>query len=604
MRTQSIGRTADPLIRIEDVTFQYRAQAEPTLHHITLSIARGERVAIIGASGSGKSTLLRLINGLVPHRYTGTLSGQVQVGGLDPSRVSLVEVSRVVGTVLQDANSQFVGLTVAEDIAFSLENQQIPHGQMPQRVEAAAQVVGIADRLSDSPQELSGGQKQRVAMAGVLVDEVDALLVDEPLAMLDPASGRSTMELLDRIHAERGTTVVIVEHRLEDVLHRDVDRVVLMDEGRIIADAPPDELLASGVLPQHGIRPPLHVEALRHAGAPVTAQQTPRRADAIALHPEQVRALRAWVEEGESSPDEMQADPRPSTVASSGSDDPTPSAPPALSLQNVSVQLGDRVVLDGVCADVAAGEIVGIVGSNGAGKSTLARAIAGFVPLQDGRIVLDGDDLAGRSIAARGQHVGYVLQEPSQMISQPTVREEVALGLGGVDIADPQRIDDVLTVCGLRPYRSWPVSALSHGQRKRLTIASVLVLGPSVLILDEPTAGQDMRHAAEFMDHVERVAASGTTVLLVTHDMHLALEYTRRVLVMSGGQLLADDHPARVLTTPELTRAADLVTTGLYTLAQRSGVNPDALVRRQVAADRAERAAAREAHQTRREEGA
>ncbi|MCS6711429.1 DUF3744 domain-containing protein [Brachybacterium sp. EF45031] len=575
-------RPDDPLIRLEDVTFQYRAQAEPTLHQVSLRIDAGERVAIIGASGSGKSTLLRLINGLVPHRFPGTLQGRVHVAGLDPSRASLVEVSRVAGTVLQDANAQFVGLTVAEDIAFSLENQQVDPAHMPRRVAQAARLVGIDHRLDDPPQALSGGQKQRVAMAGVLVDEVRALLVDEPLAMLDPASGRAAIDLLAQVHAQRGTAVVIVEHRLEDVLHRDVDRVVLMDQGRIVADAPPDEMLASGVLPAHGIRPPLHVEALRHAGQPVTAQQAPRRAETLTLTPAQVEALHHWVTSGPTSPPTVQTPPVAAGLPVSAT----------LELQDVAVDLGGRRVLDGVSASVGRGEIVGLVGSNGAGKSTLARAIAGFVPLAGGRILLDGRDTASEGIAARGRRVGYVLQEPSQMLSQPTVREEVALGLGR-NPEEPEaaeRIRHALEVCGLLPYRSWPISALSHGQRKRLTIASVLVVGPSVLILDEPTAGQDMRHAAEFMDHVELVAAEGTAVVLVTHDMHLALEYTQRVLVMSGGRLLADAHPARVLTDPELTHAADLVTTGLHTLAVRCGLDPDALVRRQIAADREERA--------------
>ncbi|UYG17200.1 ABC transporter ATP-binding protein [Brachybacterium huguangmaarense] len=582
------GASADGrevLIELSGYSFQYRAQAVPTLHDIDLVVRRGEKIAIVGASGSGKSTLLAAINGLVPHHHRGTSTGTVRVAGLDPASVPLVETARRVGTVLQDTSGQFVGLTVAEDIAFSLENQQLPHAEMPARVTAAAAAAGIADHLDRAPQDLSGGQKQRVAIAGVLVDEVDVLVFDEPLAMLDPASGRAAIELIDTLHRDRGVTVVIVEHRLEDVLHRDVDRIVLMDAGRIVADCGPDELVASGLLEQHGIRPPLHVAALRYAGAPVTADQAPARAERIDLAEEQVAAVRAWV---------ARAPRRPGA-------EELPAAP-ALDLQDVGCVIerpGDEPdvrALEGVSARIRRGEMVGIIGSNGAGKSTLARVICGFERNSEGTVLIDGADAGTWPLAERGEHVGFVLQEPGQMISRPLIAEEIALGLRarGLDAEEiARRTERVLEICGLRPFRSWPVSALSHGQKKRLTIASVLALEPDVLILDEPTAGQDFAHYTEFMDFLRSVNAHGTTVLLITHDMHLALEYTDRVLVVSGGRLLADAHPADVLTDDGITSRADLVTTGLYTLAQRCGLaDASALVRRFVDVDRAARAIA------------
>jgi energy-coupling factor transport system ATP-binding protein len=536
--------------------------------------------------------LLRAIDGLIPHRYAGTTTGSLRGCGLDPASAPLIDLSRHVGTVMQDVSGQFVALTVAEDVAFSLENQQVPREAMPERVRKAAALVGIEDHLDHAPQDLSGGQKQRVAIAGVLVDEVEVLLFDEPLAMLDPATGRAAVELIDALHRDHGTTVVIVEHRLEDVLHRDVDRIVLMEAGRVVADGPPDEIVASGRLESAGIRPPLHVSALAYAGAPVTAEQHPSHVGRMALTEQQIGAVRDWVAAGSA----------PTSAAGPAPADPSSSPLPlALELHDVGVDLerGPSTpplqVLCGVSAGVRRGEIVGVVGSNGAGKSSLARTICGFVPTTTGTVHLGTEDMADWPLAQRGEHIGFVLQEPGQMISTPMILEEVALGLRARDVPEEQisrRSEHVLRVCGLWPFRSWPVSALSHGQKKRLTIASVLVLEPEVLILDEPTAGQDFAHYTAFMDFLASVNADGTTVLVITHDMHLALEYTDRVLVVAGGRLIADDSPSVVLTDPDVTAQADLVTTGLYTLSQRCGLaEPDRLVRRFVEVDRAARAA-------------
>ncbi|MGP5265931.1 ABC transporter ATP-binding protein [Brachybacterium alimentarium] len=589
MTVSDTGGASDeaPLIELAGYSFQYRAQSEPTLHDIDLTVRRGEKIAIVGASGSGKSTLISAINGLIPHHHRGTSNGAVRVAGNDPAMVPLAATASVVGTVLQDSNSQFVGLTVAEDIAFSLENQQVPHAEMPALITRAAELAGISDRLDDSPQNLSGGQKQRVAVAGVLVDDVEVLLLDEPLANLDPASGRAAIELLDDLHRDQRKTILLVEHRLEDVLHRDIDRLVLMADGRIVADAAPDVVLASGLLEQHGIRPPLHIAALRYAGAPATAEQRPSRSTDIALTAQQITAVRDWVATAGSS---LAAEPEAA--------EPSPALAPALDLQDVRCEVRvsperTSVLLDGITAQVHRGEMLGVLGSNGAGKSTLARVICGFEKLTGGALRIGAADASGWSLSDRGEHVGFVLQEPGQMISRPLVSEEIALGLrarGEDEEEIARRTTTVLTACGLAPFRSWPLSALSHGQRKRVTIASVLALGPDVLILDEPTAGQDFAHYTEFMQFLRTLNADGTTVVLITHDMHLAVEYTDRVLVLSDGRLLADADPAVVLTDPDLTRRADLVTTGLYELARRCGLrDPHTLVHRFVAVDRAAR---------------
>ncbi|SDU80000.1 energy-coupling factor transport system ATP-binding protein [Arcanobacterium phocae] len=572
-----------PLISLRNVSFQYRAQKEPTLADISLDLFPGEKIAIVGASGSGKSTLLRLMNGLIPHYFSGTVTGDISVAGLDPRTVPLVKISQRVGTVLQDTTGQFVGLTVADDIAFSLENQEIPTHQMPDRVLETARIVGMEDFLDHAPHELSGGQKQRVAMAGVLVDDVDILLFDEPLAMLDPASGRSSIDLINDLNTMHGKTIVIVEHRLEDVLHRPVDRIVLMDGGRIVTIATPDELLSTSLLEEHGIRPPLHISALKYAGVQVRPDMHPASLGTLKLSDDDVHAIREWA-----------------TRNSTAAPQPVWDETPALAVTDVSVSYpGDdspNQVLSHISTQIQRGSMMAIVGSNGAGKSTLAKAICGFLPVDSGRVMIAGADSTSWTIAERGRHVGFVLQEPGHMLSRPTIIEEVELGLRAAGIIDSeceQRRNDVLKICGLWPYRNWPISALSHGQKKRVTIAAILVIKPDVLILDEPTAGQDFAHYTEFMDFLSDLNTRGTTVILITHDMHVALEYTSRVVAMADGKIIADDAPAHVLTDSDIARKADIVTTGLYGLSQLVGyddasalaqafVNVDRIARRRM----------------------
>ena len=589
----------EAVISLRDFGFKYRAQAEPTLHEINLQIFPGEKVAIVGASGCGKSTLVRVLNGLVPHYYAGEATGSVRVYGLDPARTTLVEVATKVGTVMQDTSAQFVGLTVADDVAFSLENQGVDSAQMPARVREAARIVGMEEFLSHAPQELSGGQKQRVAMAGVLVNEVEILLFDEPLAMLDPAAGRRTIELIDRLNRDLGKTVVIVEHRLEDVLACPVDRIVLMDRGRIVATLTPDEIVATDLLEQHGIRPPLHVSALKYASVALTPGLHAARGATLELTEAQRQLVRSWVEAATPDTGETSVPARAKNLDPAQTTDETAAQttvatpPPAIEVREVRASYptdeGREEVLGGISARIEAGSMIGVVGSNGAGKSTLAKAICGFLPLDSGEIRLGGQDSTRLSVAQRGTKVGFVLQEPGQMLSRTLIREELELGLAGRGITGEEarrRCDRALRTCGLWPFRSWPISALSHGQKKRLTIAAILVLQPQVLILDEPTAGQDFAHYTEFMDFLAGLNRAGTTVVLITHDMHLALEYTQRLLVISGGRLLRDDHPSRVLTDEHTTRAADLVRTGLYDLANLCGVaDASALVRAFVRTD-------------------
>ena len=548
-----------PIISFRNFSFQYRAQKRPTLTDIDLEIYPGERVLIAGPSGSGKSTLAGCINGLNPFSNPGACTGTLTVDGVDAPHSSLFELSAHVGTVLQDPDGQFIGLTVGEDIAFALENSCTPQDEMHAITRHAAELVGIENHLGYAPHELSGGQKQRVSLAGVMVDQVKILLFDEPLANLDPATGKQAIELIDEIQKKTDTTVLIIEHRLEDVLWRNVDRIVLVNGGTILADLRPDELLSGSLLAENGIREPLYVTALRYAGVDITPDKHPAHVDSLVLDDTDTQKLRDW----------FTARPRPAAQ---------PEREPLLEVKGLcfGYQKGQQTLRD-VSFSIGKGEMVSIVGRNGAGKSTLSKLICGFETPDAGEIFLNGKPLAEENIRRRAQHIGYVMQNPNQMISKTMIYEEVALGLQRSGLTEEQireKVEATLRVCGLYPFRNWPISALSFGQKKRVTIASVLVLDPELILLDEPTAGQDFRHYTDIMEFLRGLNARGVTVVMITHDMHLMLEYTRRALVFCDGQLIADRTAAAVLCDPALVEQAALKETSLYTLANRCGIAP------------------------------
>lgn len=548
-----------PIISFRNFSFQYRAQKRPTLTDIDLEIYPGERVLIAGPSGSGKSTLAGCINGLNPFSNPGACTGTLTVDGVDAPHSSLFELSAHVGTVLQDPDGQFIGLTVGEDIAFALENSCTPQDEMHAITRHAAELVGIENHLGYAPHELSGGQKQRVSLAGVMVDQVKILLFDEPLANLDPATGKQAIELIDEIQKKTDTTVLIIEHRLEDVLWRNVDRIVLVNGGTILADLRPDELLSGSLLAENGIREPLYVTALRYAGVDITPDKHPAHVDSLVLDDTDTQKLRDW----------FTARPRPAAQ---------PEREPLLEVKslNFGYQKGQQTLRD-VSFSIGKGEMVSIVGRNGAGKSTLSKLICGFETLDAGEIFLNGRSLAEENIRRRARHIGYVMQNPNQMISKTMIYDEVALGLQRSGLTEEQireKVEATLRVCGLYPFRNWPISALSFGQKKRVTIASVLVLDPELILLDEPTAGQDFRHYTDIMEFLRGLNARGVTVVMITHDMHLMLEYTRRALVFCDGRLIADRTAAAVLCDPALVEQAALKETSLYTLANRCGIAP------------------------------
>ena len=547
----------EPIIEFKDFSFKYRAQTEDTLKHISLKIYPGEKVLIIGPSGSGKSTLAHAINGLVPFAFPGKIQGSYSVNGQNPAELGIFGLGKMVGTVLQDTDGQFIGLTVAEDIAFAMENDRVAQEEMVRRVDAAAEMVSVQNLKRRSPRELSGGQKQRVSMAGVMVDEVPILLFDEPLANLDPATGKSAIDLIDQIHRKREATILIIEHRLEDALYRDVDRIILIADGQIAADMKPDELLCTDLLVRNGIREPLYISALRHAGCSLQSETHPQHIESM--------DLTAYSEKVKDWFDQVKLPVR------------KPDAAPELEVKGLSYSYIPGIpVLEDINFTIHKGEMISIVGKNGAGKSTLSSLICGFMKPDQGVIRLAGQDIADWSVKERGERIGLVMQSPGQMISKPMIYDEVALGLTvrGVPEAEVKsRVLETLRTCGLYQMRNWPVSALSFGQKKRVTIASILVMQPEIMILDEPTAGQDYRHYTEIMEFIRKInEESGITIIMITHDMHLMLEYTDRAIVIADGHLLADDSPANVLTDEVISDKAFLKKTSLYDLAHKCGI--------------------------------
>lgn len=539
------------IIEFNDFTFKYRVQAKPTLKNINLTIYEGEKVLIVGPSGSGKSTLAHCINGLTPFYYQGTSTGSLKVMGKETKDMGIFEMSKMVGTVLQDPDSQFIGLTVAEDIAFKLENDYVPQSKMKAMVEKVSKLVGIEKQLDAAPYSLSGGQKQRVTLAGVTVEDIDILLFDEPLASLDPATGKSAIELIEQIKNETKKTIVIIEHRLEDVLHCDVDRIIVMNEGYIVADMTADELVASNILVESGIREPLYITALRYAGVTITEDMKAGNIQTLDISKCKTN-LDKWNNDNSSNNEIKEENV-------------------LLELKDISFQYEkNKSILKDISFKINKGEMVSIIGKNGAGKSTISKLICGFYKPTSGQILLNNRDIGDDSIKERAERIGMVMQNPNQMISKTMIFDEVALGLRFRGIPEGEvktRVYETLKVCGLYEYRNWPISALSFGQKKRVTIASILVLNPEILILDEPTAGQDFKHYNEIMEFLLELNNKGVTIIMITHDMHLMLEYTNRAIVLADGQKLADDTAANVLTNKEVINAANLKETSLYELA-------------------------------------
>ncbi|HDX1749242.1 TPA: ABC transporter ATP-binding protein [Staphylococcus aureus] len=555
----------EPIISFKDFSFQYHSQATPTLQNINVDIYPGEKVLVVGASGSGKSTFANCINGLIPFKTKGNITGELYINNQDATVSCLHDRSNVVGTVLQDTDGQFIGLTAAEDMAFLLENNCVEQDDMKKNVSYWAEKVGMIEHLNHRPQDLSGGQKQRVSLGGILIHRTPILILDEPLANLDPATGHETLRLLNNIHEETKSTMIIVEHRLEESLDDTFDRVLLFKDGKIIANTTPSDLLKSSKLKEAGIREPLYCTALKYAEVDVESIDNLANLHDVCMSEHVKFKVKKWIDE------------------TSANNDNKYKSEPLLELNEVCVQYSDysNSVLNNVQLNVYRREMLSIVGHNGAGKSTLAKAICGFLDIT-GNIQFCNRGFNQLSISERSEFVGYVMQNPNHMISEKMIYDEVALGLRarGMKESDIKiRVENVLKICGLYAFRNWPIAALSYGQKKRVTIASVLVLNPEIIILDEPTAGQDFYHYNEIMSFLIELNRQGKTIIMITHDMHLLSEYSSRTVVLSKGQVVADTTPVLILNDKKICEIASLRQTSLFEMAEYIGISePQKLV--------------------------
>ena len=544
------------MISFKNFSFKYNNVVDKTLKNIDLTINKGEKVLIVGPSGSGKSTLSHCINGLIPFSYNGEIEGELIIDNIKPYKESLSDVSKKVGTILQDQDSQFIGLSVGEDVAFNFENNAMPLNEMKVKVIDALELVNMVDFINHSPYELSGGQKQRVSLAGVLGSDAEVLLFDEPLANLDPASGKEIMQLINDIHEKTNKTIIIVEHRIEDVLEQPFDKVIVVNKGEVQGFGTPDEILKSDLLKNNGLREPLYLEAMKLAGCDISGSENLK--DLNNIDEKNKEVLKNWFNNETSNKDSIIKEEK------------------ILEVKNLAFSHdGIKNTINDVSFHLNKGEILAVLGNNGAGKSTLCRLITGILKPQKGSIFLNNQCIDSWSIKQKGSSIGYVMQNPNQMISQHMIKDEIALGLKCRNYSKEEidkKVEEVLKICGLYPYRNWPVSALSYGQKKRVTIASILAINPEVIILDEPTAGQDYKHYTEFMEFIKELSAQGISIILITHDMQLTLEYCHRAVVLSGGEKIADDKPSNILTDENIIKKANLKETSLSTLAKSIGI--------------------------------
>lgn len=547
------------MISFKNFSFKYNNVVDKTLKNINLTINKGEKVLIVGPSGSGKSTLSHCINGLIPFSYNGEIEGELIIDNIKPYKESLSDVSKKVGTILQDQDSQFIGLSVGEDVAFNFENNAMPLKEMKVKVIDALELVNMVDFINHSPYELSGGQKQRVSLAGVLGSDAEVLLFDEPLANLDPASGKEIMQLINDIHEKTNKTIIIVEHRIEDVLEQPFDKVIVVNKGKVQGFGTPDEILKSDLLKNNGLREPLYLEAMKLAGCDISKSENLK--DLSNINEKNKEVLKNWFNNETSNKDSIIKEEK------------------ILEVKNLAFSHdGIKNTINDVSFHLNKGEILAVLGNNGAGKSTLCRLITGILKPQKGSIFLNNQCIDSWSIKQKGSAIGYVMQNPNQMISKSMIFDEVAFGLrirGYSEEEVKERVYKVLEICGLYKFRNWPISALSFGQKKRVTIASILVLNPEVIILDEPTAGQDFKHYSEIMEFLVELNRQGVTIIMITHDMHLMLEYTNKVIVLSEGEKIADDTAINILTNNKVIEKANLKETSLYELAQKCEIDDE-----------------------------
>jgi len=510
--------TAVPL-RVEGLTFRYHTRSEPAIQDISLTVEQGELLLIAGASGCGKTTLIRSMNGLIPRTYRGDLQGQILIYGQDATKMSMAEISQTIGTVLQDPERQILGSFVTNEVAFGLENLALSREEIIKHVAETLEYLGISDLRDRETFYLSGGEKQKVALAGVLAMHPSILLLDEPLASLDPASAQEALRLLRQL-ADEGVTIILIEHRVEDALRISPDRVMFMQEGHITYLGPPEGL--ADVVNYREVKLP----------APIIIQRAAE-------------------------------DPPPTfapAVKPNGRE-------PLVTFENVSFAYDEDgpPVIKNINLTIRRGDVIAVLGPNGAGKTTLVKHAIGLLKPLTGQVIVEGKDTKGLSVAQIANTLGYVFQSPSHMLFAPTVREELAFGpknLGFSEEDVEEGVDHAVDTVNLRGLEDYPPLALSFGQQKRVSIAAILAMRSKILVMDEPTAGQDYWNYMSFMDSILQMPGF-EAVLFITHDLDLAIVYANKIVLMYNGQIAGYGEPAEVLTDVELLRKCHVVPTSL-----------------------------------------
>ncbi|MCK4449079.1 MAG: ABC transporter ATP-binding protein [Anaerolineae bacterium] len=510
--------TAAPLM-IEGLTFRYRTRPEPALHDVSLTLERSELLLVAGASGCGKTTLIRCINGLIPRTYRGDLEGRNLLYGQDASEMTMARLSQTVGTVLQDPERQIVGSIVLNEVAFGLENLGLPREEILQRVDETLDYLGISHLRDRETFYLSGGEKQKIALAGALAMRPSILLLDEPLASLDPASAQEALALFRRL-VDEGVSIILVEHRVEDALTIRPDRVLFMQEGQTTYYGPPDGL--AEVVDYREVKLPAPIVIQRAASDPPPTFEPVIKPDG---------------------------------------------RKPLVTFENVSFAYeedGPTVIHD-VSLTIRRGDVIALLGPNGAGKTTLVKHAIGLLKPRQGSVLVEGRDTRKMSVAQIAHTLGYVFQSPSHMLFAPTVREELAFGprnLGYSQETIAEGVAEAVETVNLKGLEEYPPLALSFGQQKRVSIAAILAMHSKILVMDEPTAGQDYWNYMAFMDSILQMPGF-EAILFITHDLDLAICYASRVILMHEGQIAGDGPPAEVLADPELLRRCRIVPTSL-----------------------------------------
>ncbi len=558
------------MIDIQNLSYTYPNISEPTLSGIDLHIDDGEFVLLLGASGSGKSTLIQCLNGLIPKVAGGNLEGEIVINGKDVRNYKVHQMASDVGIIFQNPDTQLFSLTVGKDVAFGPENLGMPKEEILGRIDRAMRSVGMEDMRDRFIFTLSGGEKQRVAIAGTLAMEPHVMVLDEPTSDLDPVGTGEVLSLVRRLNQEKDMTIILIEHKIDEVVHL-ADRVVVMDRGKIIMDDTPDKIFGDGhdQLKSIGIALPQLSEII-HAmknGSGDFEGDLPTGSSYNTMLSRLCQLLRD----------------KPANIARfrTAHTPPTRTAQkPKIEIKNLRHTFEDgKVGLDGINLVIPEGDFVALIGHNGAGKTTLINHLIGFLKPDSGTIFIDGNDISDMRVATLAQRVGYLFQNPDNQIFTDSVTQELKFGLENIKLRDTlieERVNHAISMMELEEFRDRHPHSLSRGQRQRLAVASILAMEPDIIVLDEPTTGQDWGHVNKFLQQIRHLNELGKTIILVTHDMNLVAEYARRTVVMDNGKIVLDGDTRHVFSEQEILEKTGITLPVITRLSQdilREGIN-------------------------------